>query len=261
MGLLESIGGLAGAGGLDFGLGMISANQERKATSYEARKLRSWQSYMSDTAHQREVADLEAAGLNPILSVFGSGASTPSGAMPKVPSISEHSSHVSSARMAAAQTSQILAQARKSNAEASVAEIAAKRAREGAGIDEDLTGVQKEIIPNLPKWAQGPGRIVGKVGNLTGRSLMELLGSLFRREAPPVHVNPTVTSGKAAKVRVEDRKDLERVLEKFGRLNRAGRFIRDEYDKYRARPWKKGRVYRPTRIDPEFRSGGATGSW
>lgn len=58
--------------------------QNAKAMQFNAQQAalnRDWQKMMSDTAHQREIADLKAAGLNPVLSAMnGNGAAVTSGA-------------------------------------------------------------------------------------------------------------------------------------------------------------------------------------
>lgn len=60
------------------------AKQTQSVMDYnaaEAAKNRDWQQMMSNTAHQREIKDLQAAGLNPVLSASGgSGAAVTSGA-------------------------------------------------------------------------------------------------------------------------------------------------------------------------------------
>lgn len=60
---------------------LIGGKMAQDASQDMAREQMSFQERMSNTAHQREVADLRAAGLNPILSTRHGGASTPSGAM------------------------------------------------------------------------------------------------------------------------------------------------------------------------------------
>lgn len=68
MGFLSSIGSaLSSVGGA-----FLGNYFNKKAAS----KQNKYQLYMSNTAHQRSVEDLKAAGLNPVLSALGDGAST-----------------------------------------------------------------------------------------------------------------------------------------------------------------------------------------
>ncbi len=78
------VAGTLGGSLLGGGLSIFGGERRNKAQRAAAKGQMDFQERMSNTAHQREIEDLKAAGLNPILSAGGAGASSPGGAMPVI---------------------------------------------------------------------------------------------------------------------------------------------------------------------------------
>lgn len=187
-GLGFATGGLAGAaaGFLSYA-SQASANASNVALS---QRQMDFQERMSSTAHQREVADLRAAGLNPILSgTGGAGASSPSGSLGRVESAAGN------VQRDAAQASLLKAQVEKTWWEAAAA-------REGAALNRRTADLRVE----------------------EARSVLEARGGItYDNMIKGLNVNTALSQQQQAAIATEMRQielDIERAA-KAGKVDQA----------------------------------------
>lgn len=191
-------GGLAAAGGIGGsaigGSATVAAQEAANAANMQmAKDNRDWQTYMSNTAHAREVIDLRSAGLNPILAAHG-GASTPSGSVATANPVTGNAwvgnavekalgsaaqvmqlkkdLEQKDAQIAATKAGAVASVAQANNAQASAAATQATMPKivaesDAAGAMAGAKKAQAEIDRDWAKYDATVGRVLQAIGGVT----------------------------------------------------------------------------------------------
>lgn len=176
-----------------FAYGYYGGKQQRKDAISARNQQQDFQESMSNTAHQRQMADMRSAGLNPILSGKYGGANTPSGS----------TFTPDNQALKNAQVIQATSNARTAMAQAELNEQNAKYFRNKSFGSAVLNARPTNIL--LTEILERNPQLIDKLSNLVGKGVdftddpLGIIASLFESNNPPTNAK-TIPRGNSYKL-------------------------------------------------------------
>lgn len=224
-------------GGFSIGGNLFSAREAKKANERNVALMReSWDrdERLSNTAWQRGVADMKAAGINPMLAFSQGGASTPTSSATKVDVVPEWSAAMSSAAKAA---NFLDLQQRAANIEYTRAQADAAR----SDAEEKRFWTNPEMLGDKYKWQwdtnhwmveEAKARIaqLTKQGDLTtaqAKQILEMLPYLMRSEEARARLTgeQATSSAQTRRLQLFEEPEREATAKWFKEMGNTERYI------------------------------------